>query len=188
MLLEDIHRVIQKVLARALSAVYISIGFFMVLLWLWSDYVGVVAISVAYLVAASILYSHVFRPLIRYHRIYDIMGVRTVDIYKILGFTASVFGLLALLLSIMSNYFTTLSHYIPLLGLLAIIVSIAMLTYSVIQQNSLFRKEMSIMTIVVLGATLVLYTISPNLVLPIVGTLFMSMGMYSYWLYYLKDP
>ncbi len=186
--MEDIQRVLQKILVRALSAVYTSIGFFMVLLWILNDYVGVVAISIIYLVVASTLYSHVFRPLIRYHKIYDTIGIKTVNIYKILGSIASIFGLSALLLSIMGNYIATLSQYIPLLGLLAIIVSIAMLTYSVIQQSSLFREEMFIMTIAVLGVTLILYIIASNLVLPIVGTLFISIGVYSYWLYYLKDP
>ena len=61
----EVEDVVKKLLRGALSVIYITVVFFLVLTWLWGNYVGVTALVIAYLVRASILYPHVFRPLIR---------------------------------------------------------------------------------------------------------------------------
>ena len=182
---DEILDVAKRLLRRALSTIYMSVGFFLVLLWIWEDYIGVLALVIAYLICASILYGHVFKPLVKYRKLSSLMGYRPLNIFKILGFTASAFGLLAIAATIISKYYTIPTHIIPLSGIVAVIVSIVALIIAIYSSPEFFGLPETV-TILLLALTIVIYLIRPSLVLPIIGTSFMALGMYTYWLYYLR--
>ncbi len=182
----DVLVVAKRLLRRALSVVYTSVGFFMVLAWVWRDYVGVTVIAIAYLVGASILYGHVFKPLIRFREVARVFsGCKTVNVVKYLGFTASAFGLSAIVSMVLSSYLNIPGYVTPLLGIIATVVSIILLLIGVYGSIELFDPP-EIGVIVLLGLAIVLYVVKPSLVLPIVGCSFMCLGMYTYYLYYSK--
>lgn len=182
--MEEALVIVKRLLRRALSVIYISIGFFMVLAWIWSNYLGVAVIAVAYLVGASIIYGYIFKPLIRYR---EFIASKTVEINKVLGIIASIFGLSAMITMIIREYIELPVNLPAYLGLSAVIVSLILLLIGLFGSSELFGVP-EIGAIVLLGATLILYLLKPAYVLPVIGTSFMCLGMYTYWLYYMKPP
>ncbi len=174
----------KRLLRRALSVIYMGIGFFMVLAWIWRDYVGVVVIAIAYLIGASILYGYVFKPLFRFREL-AILTTGRANMFKYLGFTASLFGLAALLSMIIGKYVEIPSYTTPLLGMIAIVVSISILLIGVYGSPKLLDLP-DIIAILLLGSSIIIYLVKPSLVLPVIGSSFMVLGMYTYYLYYLK--
>jgi len=183
---EEILDIAKRLLRRALSTIYISVGFFLVVFWVWEDYIGVSALVIIYLICASILYSHVFKPLVKYRKLSSIMGYNSLNIFKILGFTASAFGLIAIVTTIIKEYYYTIPDYIiSLAGLLAVIVSVIALIIAIYGSPKLFGLP-EIAAIIILASTIVIYLFRPSLVLPIIGTSFITLGVYTYCIYYLR--
>gem|GEM_PF-6279067 len=182
---EEIMVVARRLLRRALSVVYMSVGFFLVLIWVWGDYVGVIPIAIAYLVIASLLYGHVFRPLYRFRRIQSILSGRQVSLFKAMGFIISAFGLAAILSMILREYLELPDYVAPLMGIIATALSITVLLVAITGSPKLMGAP-EILVVIILTASIILYLVKPSLVLPITGASLMGAGMYTYYLYYLK--
>ncbi len=182
---EEVLIVAKRLLRRALSTVYTSVGFFLVLTWIWGDYIGIIPIAIAYLVIASLFYGHVFRPLIRFRKIQSMVTGYSVNVYKIMGAIISVFGLTAILSMILRNYLGIPEYVTPLTGIIATVLSIIVLLIAIIGSPDLFEAP-EIMVVIVLLLSIILYILKPSLVLPVTGASLMGIGLYTYRVYYLK--
>ncbi len=180
----------RKLLRRALAVVYASVGVFTFLVWVWRNPVGLAIIGLAYIAVASTIYSHVFRPLIRARHIAPIItgSPRIPRISMYLGYTASVLGVTALILSIAKAFmgYEVLAKVIPLLGLLAIMVTIVLLVISSYGLPNLM-KPLDSAIIPILVFIVVTYMIEPSIVLPVSSLSFIMLGIAMYMAYKLAD-
>ncbi len=176
----------KRLLRRALAVVYMSVGFFLILVWIWGDYIRVIPIVITYFVVASLLYGHVFRPLARYRRIQSVLMGIDVNVFKIFGFTASLLGLLAIATVILREYMNLPGNITPLMGILATIVSVIALLTAIIGSPRLLGIPEILVMVILVGA-IILYLVKPSYVLPVTGASLIIVGMYTYWSFYLRQ-
>ncbi len=184
-MVEELVEVEARLVRKALSIVYISIGFFMVLAWLWESEVGLTAVAITYLATASVIFPHVFKPLIRFSRYSALLGTKWVATVKVFGFVASAFGVAALLATALGPCIVGAGQAAPILGLAATSVAIITLFIAALMPAHLFGfPEAGAVT--VFAATVVTYAVRPSFALPTFGAAFMCLGALTYWLYYVK--
>lgn len=181
----EVEDVIRRLLRRALSVIYVTVGFFLILTWVWGNYVGVIALVIAYLVCASILYPHVFRPLIKFREVTKVLSRGTTSVFKVFGSLSSAFGLAAVALLITKQFYSVPTYLVPLMGALATLVSLVAMVLALLKSPKLYGLPEALAT-AVLGLAIVLYFIRPSTVLPITGASFMCLGMYTYYFYYVR--
>lgn len=184
--MEGVAVVVRRLLRRALSVIFMSVGFFMVLTWVWGNYVGEAAIAIAYLIAASLLYSHVFKPLLRFRDVSRYLPRRGPNVFKYGGFTASALGILALATTL-AKALTPIPSYIPaLLGASAVATAVATLVAAALSSSGLLGLPEALASLII-ALSIPLYLVKPSLVLPVVGASLMATGMFTYWAYYLRS-
>ncbi len=136
------------------------------------------------------MYSHVFKPLVRTRHIVPIItsNPRIPRISMYLGYTASILGITALILSIAKTIidYEILAKVIPLLGLLAITVTIILLIISSYGLPNLM-KPLDSAIIPILVFIVAAYMIKPSIVLPISSLSFIMLGIVMYIAYKLAN-
>ncbi len=185
MLAQESLNVALKLMRRALSVIYMSVGFFLAMIWALGSYTTL--IIVAYLAVASVIYPHVFRPIIRFRKVAVALGIspKREKFYTTLGFTVSGMGLGAVLLTLAGTYGLIQLNVAPLLGMLATLLSLAGIMIGLVGAPGVFGVSEG-GGLAVLLIAIVMYLIRPDLVLPVTAVLFMTLGVFSYWWCYLR--
>ena len=179
----DVETVVKRLLRRALSTIYLSVGFFLILAWAWRNYLGIVITAIAYIATASIVYSHVFRPLFRLRDVCSLLRHEPARVVKVLGAAASCLGLVALVLSILSALAKVPRNVVPLAGSVATVLAVGSLSYLV--ARSRLASVVDAIAVANLALAIITYFAAPGLALPLAGTVFLALGIYGYASYYL---
>jgi len=181
-MLSEIEAVARRLVRRALAVMYLSIGGFALLAWLWRSVVGAIVVGVVYVVLASALYSHVFRPVLRARALEPLLARRgaSLRIVRALAALVSCVAMAALVASALRLEVHGLM-LAPLLGASSALLASAMLVYAL--RGSRLSSAPDILAALCIGLAVLLYVLTPSLVLPVVGSVMLVAGCWSYALY-----
>ena len=181
-MVSEIEAVARRLVRRALAVMYLSIGGFALLAWVWRSAVGTITVAAIYIALASALYSHVFRPVLRVHALKPLLARRGFSprFVRALASAVSCVAMVALVASALRLEVRGLM-LAPLLGASSALLASAMLVYAL--RGSRLSSASDILAASCIGLAVLLYVLTPSLALPVVGSAMLGAGCWSYALY-----